>query len=100
MAFVSRAAGVALPNESRRPPPERYVIEDFPDFSAGVTLHTALEDRNFSVVGADAWNPSITGGPKSEHIVLVGAEGFEVVTRTALPELDLTGLARPAVVGV
>lgn len=98
MAFVSRAAGVALPNESRRPPPARYVIEDFPDPSAGATLHT--EDRDFSVVGADAWNPSITGGPKSEHTVLLGPEGFEVVTRTALPELGLTGLARPAVVGV
>jgi hypothetical protein len=32
--------------------------------------------------------------------VLVGPEGFVVVTRTALPAFGLTELTRPAVVGV
>jgi antitoxin VapB len=47
---------------------------------------------------AVAWNPSITGGAKSEDTALVFDEGVEVVTRTAeLPEWDIDGIARPAV---
>ena len=47
---------------------------------------------------AVAWNPSITGGAKSEDTALVSAEGVEVVTRTPeLPEWELDGLARPAI---
>src|SRR5207244_12864924 len=45
---------------------------------------------------AVAWNPSITGGAKSEDPALVPAEGIEVVTAT--PELP-TIAGRPAVVG-
>jgi Xaa-Pro dipeptidase len=50
-------------------------------------------------VGAVAWNPSITGGGKSEDTVLVTAEGHEVLTRTPeLGELETHGLPRPAIV--
>ena len=52
-------------------------------------------------VGAVAWNPSITGGGKSEDTVLVTADGREVLTRTPeLGELDTRGLPRPAIVGL
>jgi Xaa-Pro aminopeptidase len=49
---------------------------------------------------AVAWNPSVTGGGKSEDTVLVTAAGVEVVTRTPdLPELETSaGLPRPAIV--
>ena len=47
---------------------------------------------------AVAWNPSITGGAKSEDTALVSAEGVEVVTRTPdLPEITVNGLARPGI---
>ena len=49
---------------------------------------------------AVAWNPSITGGGKSEDTALVTAAGLEVVTRT--PELGerdtVAGIPRPAIV--
>jgi hypothetical protein len=45
---------------------------------------------------AVAWNPSVTGGGKSEDTALVTDAGVEVVTRTPqLPELDN---GRPAIV--
>ena len=49
--------------------------------------------------GAVAWNPSITGGGKSEDTVLVTAEGHEVLTRTpALGELGTAaGISRAAI---
>jgi Xaa-Pro aminopeptidase len=48
---------------------------------------------------AVAWNPSVTGGGKSEDTALVTSGGAEVITRTPeLPELDVQGLARPAIV--
>ncbi len=49
---------------------------------------------------AVAWNPSVTGGGKSEDTVLVTGESVEVVTRTPeLPELPTAaGIARPAIV--
>jgi Xaa-Pro dipeptidase len=47
---------------------------------------------------AVAWNPSITGGAKSEDTVLVTENGLDVVTRTPdLPEIDVGGLPRPGV---
>jgi antitoxin VapB len=47
---------------------------------------------------AVAWNPSITGGAKSEDTALVTREGVEVITRTPdLPELVLEGLVRPTI---
>jgi antitoxin VapB len=47
---------------------------------------------------AVAWNPSITGGAKSEDTALVSAQGVEVVTRTPdLPEIAVNGLARPGI---
>jgi Xaa-Pro aminopeptidase len=48
---------------------------------------------------AVAWNPSVTGGGKSEDTALVTSEGIEVITRTPeLPELNVHGLARPAII--
>jgi hypothetical protein len=48
---------------------------------------------------AVAWNPSITGGAKSEDTVLVDEMGTEVITRTpSLPELHAGGLPRPAII--
>ena len=48
---------------------------------------------------AVAWNPSISGGAKSEDTALVSAQGIEVITRTPeLPEWEIDGLARPAVI--
>lgn len=49
-------------------------------------------------VAAVAWNPSITGGAKSEDTALVTHAGVEVLTRTpALAELDVDGLPRPGI---
>jgi Xaa-Pro aminopeptidase len=48
---------------------------------------------------AVAWNPSVTGGGKSEDTALVTSGGVEVITRTPdLPEVELDGLARPTIV--
>jgi antitoxin VapB len=49
---------------------------------------------------AVAWNPSVTGGGKSEDTALVTSAGVEVVTRTPdLPELETAAaLRRPAIV--
>ena len=48
---------------------------------------------------AVAWNPSITGGAKSEDTALVSDDGIEVVTATPdLPTIDVDGLSRPAIV--
>jgi len=49
---------------------------------------------------AVAWNPSVTGGGKSEDTALVTVDGVEVITRTReLPELPTAaGIARPAIV--
>ena len=49
---------------------------------------------------AVAWNPSVTGGGKSEDTALASADGVEVITRTPeLGELETAaGIARPAIV--
>jgi hypothetical protein len=49
---------------------------------------------------AVAWDPSVTGGGKSEDTALVTADGVEVITRTPeLPGLETSaGLPRPAIV--
>lgn len=49
---------------------------------------------------AVAWNPSVTGGGKSEDTALVTSAGIEVLTRTPdLPELETAaGLPRAAIV--
>jgi Xaa-Pro aminopeptidase len=47
---------------------------------------------------AVAWNPSITGGAKSEDTALVTPDGVEVITRTPeLPEFDFGVVPRPAI---
>ena len=49
-------------------------------------------------VGVVAWNPSVTGGGKSEDTVLVASNGREILTRTPeLPELRLGGFPRAAI---
>jgi Xaa-Pro dipeptidase len=46
-----------------------------------------------------AWNPSITGGAKSEDTILVSNAGAEVITRTQdLGEIEAQGFSRPAIV--
>ena len=48
---------------------------------------------------AVAWNPSITGGAKSEDTALVGPDGIEIVTATpGLPTLETASLPRPGIV--
>lgn len=48
---------------------------------------------------AVAWNPSISGGAKSEDTALVSSEGVEVITRTPeLPTVEANGLERAAIV--
>jgi Xaa-Pro dipeptidase len=47
---------------------------------------------------AVAWNPSITGGGKSEDTALVSRGGVDVITRTEqLAETTINGLVRPAI---
>jgi antitoxin VapB len=45
--------------------------------------------------GAVAWNPSITGGAKSEDTAIFDGRGVEVITRT--PELPELPNGRPAI---
>jgi Xaa-Pro aminopeptidase len=88
-----------------------YAARGFPDewrrhHQGGLTGYRGREV--FAVPGnetllpnscAVAWNPSITGGAKSEDTALVGPTGIEVVTRTPdLGELDVDGIPRPAIV--
>jgi hypothetical protein len=47
---------------------------------------------------AVAWNPSLTGGAKSEDTALVSGDGVEIVTRKPqLPELEVGGFVRPGI---
>jgi Xaa-Pro dipeptidase len=60
---------------------------------------TPGEATTIPASAAVAWNPSITGGAKSEDTALVCAEGVEVITRTPeLPELDTAPVPRPAII--
>lgn len=89
---------------------DAYAAEGFPDewrrhHQGGLTGYQGREV--FAVPGeatpipascAVAWNPSVTGGGKSEDTALVTSEGVEVITRTPeLPELELAGLVRPGI---
>jgi len=57
------------------------------------------EPTTFPASCAVAWNPSITGGAKSEDTALITDDGVEVITRTAdLGEIDTESLSRPAIV--
>jgi antitoxin VapB len=48
---------------------------------------------------AVAWNPSITGGAKSEDTALVSEQRIEIVTATpGLPTIEVDGLRRPGIV--
>ena len=89
---------------------EVYAGRGFPDewrrhHQGGITGYRGREV--FAVPGeptplpdscAVAWNPSIAGGAKSEDTALVSPAGVEVITRTPeLPELEVDGLPRPAI---
>ena len=57
------------------------------------------EPTPLPAVGAVAWNPSVTGGGKSEDTVLISDRDPAILTRTPeLPELELRGLRRPGIV--
>ena len=59
------------------------------------------EPARIPASAALAWNPSVTGGAKSEDTILVSDEGVEIVTRTPdLGELQTAGEPRPAIVEV
>jgi Xaa-Pro aminopeptidase len=89
-----------------------YEAHGFPDewrrhHQGGITGYRGREV--FAVPGEEtrlpeacavAWNPSITGGGKSEDTAVVTADGLEVVTRTPdLGELETSsGVPRPAIV--
>jgi Xaa-Pro aminopeptidase len=89
---------------------EEYEAQGFPNewrrhHQGGITGYRGREV--FAVPGeptqlpgvcAVAWNPSITGGAKSEDTALVAADGVEVITRTPeLGELETQGLPRPSI---
>jgi Xaa-Pro aminopeptidase len=90
---------------------DAYAAAGFPDewrrhHQGGLTGYEGREV--FAVPGdptvipescAVAWNPSVTGGGKSEDTALVTNAGVEVITRTPdLPEVEREGLPRPAIV--
>jgi Xaa-Pro aminopeptidase len=92
---------------------DAYAAAGFPDewrrhHQGGLTGYEGREvfavPRDPTVIPescAVAWNPSVTGGGKSEDTALVTSDGIEVITRTPeLPELELDGLTRPAIVEV
>jgi antitoxin VapB len=92
---------------------EAYAAHGFPEewrrhHQGGITGYAGRElfaipraATELAETCAVAWNPSITGGAKSEDTALVTADGVEVITRTPdLPELDIAGLIRPAIAEV
>jgi Xaa-Pro aminopeptidase len=90
---------------------EAYAAQGFPEewrkhHQGGLTGYRGREvfavpgePTAISASAALAWNPSITGGAKSEDTILVSSGGVEVLTRTAdLGELETSVLPRPAIV--
>jgi Xaa-Pro aminopeptidase len=68
-------------------------------YSGREAFATPGDDTTLPRSCAVAWNPSITGGAKSEDTVLVDESGLEVVTATpGLPVFEIDGLERPAIV--
>jgi len=60
---------------------------------------TPTEPTQLPSTAAVAWNPSITGGAKSEDTALVSHEGIELLTATpGLATIDVDGLRRPGIV--
>jgi Xaa-Pro aminopeptidase len=59
---------------------------------------TPSEPARLPSTSAVAWNPSITGGAKSEDTALVTEGGVEVLTATpGLPTIGVGGLSRPGI---
>jgi antitoxin VapB len=90
---------------------EAYAAQGFPEewrrhHQGGLTGYRGREvfavpneETRIPASAALAWNPSITGGAKSEDTILVSEAGVEVVTRTpALSEIETAGLPRPGIV--
>lgn len=97
-------------NEILRVAAEAYDRLGFPDewrrhHQGGITGYagrevfaTPEETTPLASAGAVAWNPSVTGGGKSEDTALVTEGGPDVITRTPeLPELTLDSIVRPGI---
>jgi Xaa-Pro aminopeptidase len=89
-----------------------YQSQGFPDewrrhhqggltgYSGREVFATPRDETALPAACAVAWNPSVTGGGKSEDTALVTSDGVEVITRTPeLGELETAaGIPRPAIV--
>ena len=101
-ATVEQVLNVAADAYSERGFPEEWRKHH----QGGITGYKGRE--TFAVPGdqtqladlcAVAWNPSITGGAKSEDTALVTEDGVEVITVTPeLPVVQIDGLKRAAIV--
>jgi Xaa-Pro dipeptidase len=108
--FAASAPGATL-GDAFAAGADAYAEQGFPDewrlhHQGGLTGYRGrevfavpAEPTRIPASAALAWNPSITGGAKSEDTVLVSSDGVEVVTRTPdLGELETAGAPRPAIV--
>jgi Xaa-Pro aminopeptidase len=110
-AAMLRASRPGTPvNEILRVAADTYERLGFPDewrrhHQGGITGYAGREifatpgdETPLPQSGAVAWNPSVTGGGKSEDTALVTESGVEIVTRTPeLPELPFDGITRPGI---
>jgi Xaa-Pro dipeptidase len=98
LAEILRAAADAY--EERGFPEEwrRHHQGGITGYAGREVFATPGEATPLPQVGAVAWNPSITGGGKSEDTALVTEDGVEILTRTPeLPEVEVAGLTRPGI---
>jgi Xaa-Pro dipeptidase len=123
LAVLSPATAVAAPANRGAPRPgatlgdafaagaAAYATQGFPEewrlhhqggltgYSGREVFAVPAETTRIPRSAALAWNPSITGGAKSEDTILVSSDGVEVVTRTPdLGEIETTAEPRPAIV--
>jgi Xaa-Pro dipeptidase len=109
-AMLSASTPGRSVNEVLRVAAETYERLGFPEewrlhHQGGITGYAGREvfatpgdATPLPLAGAVAWNPSVTGGSKSEDTALVTETGLEVVTRTPeLPELEFGSLTRPRI---
>jgi Xaa-Pro aminopeptidase len=110
-AAMLRASQPSRPvNEILRVAAEAYERLGFPEewrrhHQGGITGYAGREvfatpknETPLPRAGAVAWNPSVSGGGKSEDTALVTEAGLEVVTRTPeLPEVFVDDLPRPGI---
>lgn len=84
-------AGFGLPNEWRR-----HHQGGLTGYKGREVFATPGDGTVLPATCAVAFNPSVTGGGKSEDTVVVSAAGIEVLTAT--PSLPTLGNGRPAIV--